>query len=97
LAVLCGPVFFASILFIRAFAAARFSGGALGSNLLGALVGGLLKSLSMWIGLRSLLFLVLLLYGMAFVFSRRKRPTMVPERELMDLDAAVREGERAAI
>ena len=41
------PVFFASIIFIRTFAAARFSGAALGSNLLGALVGGLLESLSL--------------------------------------------------
>jgi len=69
--VLCSPVFFASILFIRAFAAARFSGAALGSNLLGALVGGLLESLSMWIGLRSLLFIALLMYVLAYFHSQR--------------------------
>jgi len=68
-AVLCSPVFFASILFIRAFAAARFSGASLGSNLLGSLVGGLLESLSMWIGLRSLLVIALLLYLMAYAYS----------------------------
>jgi len=80
-AVLCGPVFFASILFIRAFAAARFSGAALGSNLLGALVGGLLESMSMWIGLRSLLFLALALYLLAFWFSSRKPVTRAVQRE----------------
>ncbi len=69
--VLCSPVFFASILFIRTFAAARFSGAALGSNLLGALVGGLLESLSMWIGLRSLLFVALLMYVLAYFYSQR--------------------------
>jgi spermidine synthase len=76
--VLCSPVFFASILFIRAFAAASFSGAALGSNLLGSLVGGLLESLSMWIGLRSLLFLALALYLAAFFFSRRKQAVSEP-------------------
>jgi hypothetical protein len=77
IAVLCSPVFFASILFIRSFAAARFSGAALGSNLLGALVGGLLESLSMWIGLRSLLFIALLMYVLAYVYSMRTEPVAV--------------------
>lgn len=72
--VLCGPVFFASVLFIRAFASAGFTGASLGSNLLGSLVGGLLESLSMWIGLRSLLFIALILYLLAFAFSMRKQP-----------------------
>jgi hypothetical protein len=76
-AVLCGPVFFASIIFIRAFAAARFSGTALGSNLFGALVGGMLESLSMWIGLRPLLFLAAFLYLMAY-FVSRKQPAPEP-------------------
>ena len=80
--VLCSPVFFASILFIRTFAAARFSGAALGSNLLGSLVGGLLESLSMWIGLRSLLVLALGLYVAAYLFSLRRQTsaaTVQPE------------------
>jgi len=70
---LCGPVLFASILFIRMFAATSFRGSALGSNLLGALVGGLLESLSMWIGLRALLFLAVLLYAAAYFASHRKQ------------------------
>ncbi len=71
IAVLCSPVFFASIIFIRTFAAARFSGSALGSNLLGSLVGGLLESLSLWMGLRSLLLLAMLLYALACLSQRR--------------------------
>ncbi len=61
-AVLCLPVFFAGIVFIRSFARVRFSSDALGSNLLGSLAGGLLESLSMWTGIRSLLVLAALLY-----------------------------------
>jgi hypothetical protein len=71
IAVLCSPVFFASIIFIRTFAAARFSGSALGSNLLGSLVGGLLESLSLWMGLRSLLLLAMVLYALAYLAQRR--------------------------
>jgi hypothetical protein len=61
-AVLCLPIFFAGIVFIRSFAHARFSSEALGSNLLGALTGGMLESLSMWTGIRSMLVMAGLLY-----------------------------------
>ena len=77
---LCGPVFFASVIFIRSFSTARFSGAALGSNLIGALAGGLLESLSLWIGLRSLLLLAALLYAMSYVAQRRVRAA-APELE----------------
>jgi spermidine synthase len=60
--VLCLPVFFAGIVFIRSFAREGFRGEALGSNLFGALVGGLLESLSMWTGIRSLLIVAGLFY-----------------------------------
>ncbi|HLY56399.1 MAG TPA: methyltransferase domain-containing protein [Stellaceae bacterium] len=69
----CSPVFFASVVFIRTFSLARFSGNALGSNVMGSLVGGLLESLSMWVGLRALLIVAALLYLTAFVLSRRTR------------------------
>lgn len=61
-AVLCLPVFFAGIVFIRSFAQEGFRSEALGSNLLGALAGGLLESLSMWTGIRSLLLVAAVLY-----------------------------------
>jgi len=60
--VLCLPVFFAGIIFIRSFAAAGFRGEALGSNLFGAMVGGILESASLWTGIRFLLVIAALLY-----------------------------------
>jgi spermidine synthase len=66
----CLPVFFAGIVFIRSFAENRFRGEALGSNLLGALVGGLLESLSYWSGIRSLLVLAAVLYFASWIASR---------------------------
>jgi len=77
--VLCSPVFFAGILFIRTFAVAGFAGAALGSNLFGALVGGLLESLSMWMGLRGLLLLAASLYLMSY-FTTRKQSVLTPVR-----------------
>jgi len=60
--VLCLPVFFAGIVFIRSFAQEAFASDALGSNLLGAMVGGMLESASMWTGIRWLLVIAALLY-----------------------------------
>jgi spermidine synthase len=60
--VLCLPVFFAGIVFIKNFAREAFSGEALGTNLLGAMIGGMLESVSMWTGIRSLLVLAAALY-----------------------------------
>jgi hypothetical protein len=80
------PVFFAGIVFIRSFAGAGFQGAALGSNLFGALVGGLLESLSMWTGIRSLLIVAGLLYLASWVGLRRRKtlqqiPQQVGENE----------------
>jgi spermidine synthase len=81
LAVLGTPVFFAGIVFIRSFAAAGFQGAALGSNLFGALVGGLLESLSMWTGIRSLLIVAGMLYLASWLALRpRKAPPQTAER-----------------
>jgi spermidine synthase len=63
--VLCLPVFFAGIIFIRIFAESRFSGSALGANLFGAMVGGMLESGSYWFGIKALLILA----GLFYVFS----------------------------
>jgi SAM-dependent methyltransferase len=71
--ILCLPVFFAGIVFIRSFVRVRFSAAALGSNLFGALVGGILESFSFWFGLRSLLILAIVLYaGSAFALRSRR-------------------------
>src|SRR6266851_178111 len=62
LAVLCLPVYFAGIIFARSFAEVSFNSEALGSNLLGAVVGGVLESISFWTGLRALLLVSVVLY-----------------------------------
>ena len=61
-AALCLPVFFAGIIFIQSFARAGFRGEALGSNLIGSLVGGLVEALSFWSGIKALLLIGALLY-----------------------------------
>src|SRR6185369_6601193 len=74
---LCSPVFFAGVVFINSFSRSCFSARALGSNLFGALVGGLLESLSFWIGLRALLICAGLLYLLSAIALRRRG---VPEK-----------------
>jgi hypothetical protein len=72
---LCTPVFFAGIIFVSSFARAGFRGSALGSNLFGALIGGLLESASLWFGLKSLTIIAGILYlGSALFLSRVRSP-----------------------
>ena len=68
---LCLPVFFASVIFIQSFADARFDGRALGSNLFGALFGGLLECISLWTGIRFLILVAGILYAASYLFLRR--------------------------
>ncbi|HVN09136.1 MAG TPA: hypothetical protein VMV61_09200 [Patescibacteria group bacterium] len=70
--ILCLPVFFAGIVFIRSFAEAGFRGESLGSNLFGALVGGLLECASFWFGLRFLLLLAAGLYLASWLVLARR-------------------------
>ncbi|HYM76675.1 MAG TPA: hypothetical protein VE377_11915 [Candidatus Dormibacteraeota bacterium] len=70
---LCTPVFFAGIIFVSSFARAGFRGSALGSNLFGALLGGLLESASLWFGLKSLTILAAVLYLGSAIFLRRSQ------------------------
>ncbi len=62
---LTAPVFFAGLIFIQSFAASNDKARALGSNLIGALLGGLLESLSFITGIRALILLVGLFYLVA--------------------------------
>jgi spermidine synthase len=64
-AFLTAPVFFAGLIFIRSFAVALDKSQALGSNLIGALIGGLLESVSFMTGIRALVILVGVFYAMA--------------------------------
>ena len=74
------PVFFAGIVFIRTFADAGYKGEALGSNLMGALAGGVLESLSFWTGLRALLVIALGLYLGAFLTHHFRKATPAATR-----------------
>jgi SAM-dependent methyltransferase len=66
-AVFAVPVFFAGILFASEFRKAESPSAALGANMLGAVVGGLLESLSLLFGMRALLLVAIVLYGLAGV------------------------------
>src|SRR5436309_3076606 len=65
--VLCMPVLFAGIVFIRSFAEQGFRADSLGSNLMGAMIGGMLESMSLWTGIRSLLAIAALLYVASWI------------------------------
>ncbi len=58
-------MFFSGVVFIHSFTRTARKDTALGANLLGALVGALLQSISFLTGIRSLLILVFALYGLA--------------------------------
>jgi len=87
--VLCLPVFFAGIVFMRSFADSAFSPGALGSNLLGAMVGGMLESLSLWTGIRSLVLLAAVLYLASWItLGHRKKTQASTSNDLVSLASA---------
>ncbi len=69
-AFLTAPVFFGGLIFIRSFAKCDDKARALGSNLIGALVGGLLESLSFVTGIRALVLLV----GLFYLIALGRRP-----------------------
>ena len=78
---LCTPVFFAGIIFVSSFARVGFRGSALGSNLFGSLIGGLLESASLWLGLRSLTIIAALLYlGSAIFLGKSKASKPAPSQ-----------------
>jgi spermidine synthase len=70
-AFLTAPIFFGGLIFIRSFASCPDKPRALGSNLVGALVGGLLESVAYVTGIRALVVLVAILYTIALL--RRPR------------------------
>jgi len=74
-AFLTAPVFFAGLIFIRSFAKCEDKSRALGSNLIGALVGGLLEALSFVTGVRALILLVGLFYLIAILRRPMAGPT----------------------
>jgi hypothetical protein len=57
-----GPMFFAGVIFARSFAVAPNPDQSLGSNIAGAVLGGLSESLSMLLGFHGLLLVAILFY-----------------------------------
>jgi spermidine synthase len=77
-AFLTAPVFFSGLVFIRSFDECTDKSRALGSNLFGALVGGLLESLSFITGIRALIVLVGLFYAAALARRPSARTDAAP-------------------
>ena len=73
------PVGFAAIIFSSLFRSSNDPAAALGSNLLGAVVGGCLEYISLYTGLRSVTLLALGLYLGAFLLFRRRAHGAVTE------------------
>ncbi len=65
------PVGFAGLIFSSVFARSPEPSASLGSNLLGAVVGGCLEFLSTWTGLRALTLVALAFYLVAMLLYRR--------------------------
>jgi len=61
------PMLFSGIIFIRSFATAQDKSNALGANLIGALVGALLQSITFITGIKALLLVVAGFYLLSLV------------------------------
>ena len=67
------PVFLANLIFAQRFKSVGSSTIALGANVLGAMVGGVLEYAALVTGYRNLLLVVAALYGLAYVLRPRER------------------------
>jgi SAM-dependent methyltransferase len=65
------PVFCAALCFSHLFAREPVTGYPLGVNLVGAMAGGLVEYMSMATGMRAVWLMVLIVYLLAFAFTRR--------------------------
>ncbi|MFQ5500678.1 MAG: hypothetical protein ACE5EQ_00070 [Phycisphaerae bacterium] len=78
------PMFFSGLVFIRSFSLTPSKHEALGANLMGALAGALLQSITYWSGIKALLLIVTVLYLLAAITAtlstqdRRVGPNPVP-------------------
>jgi len=75
------PMLFSGIIFVRSFAIASDKSNALGANLIGALVGALLQSITFIIGIKALLLVVAGFYLLSLVTApvQRERKVKVIE------------------
>ena len=88
------PVFFANLVFTYSFRDTDSADMSFASNLLGAMVGGVLEYVALVAGFRSLLVLVAGLYVVAFLLARRYR--FLADRQLVDERAESEAGAVAA-
>jgi hypothetical protein len=79
------PVIFAGLLFSLQFRSVAAPGAALGANVLGAVVGGLLENFSLLAGMRALLLLTIAVYCVAAIalWKRLDGGSTADERELI--------------
>lgn len=68
------PMLFSGMVFIRSFADTPRKDQALGANLFGSLIGGLLQSITFLTGIKSLLLIVTVLYLVALLTRPRSSP-----------------------
>ncbi|OVE80048.1 hypothetical protein BVY02_01460, partial [bacterium J17] len=61
------PMLFSGVIFIRSFSIATKKNLAFGANIIGALIGALLQSLTFLIGVRALLLLVIVFYALSYL------------------------------
>jgi len=66
------PLFFAALIFAKAFAVIESPSMALASNLFGGLIGGMLEYVDMLTGLAFLNIIAMILYGLSFMFLYSK-------------------------
>src|SRR5262245_2808275 len=76
------PMLFSGIIFIRSFSIVEQKSAALGANLIGSLVGGMLQSLTFITGIKALLLVVAAIYLAALVY----RPVTPPRTLNLDDD-----------
>jgi hypothetical protein len=67
------PVFFANLVFTYSFRDTRAADVAFASNLIGAMLGGVLEYVALLTGYRALLIIVAVAYGLAFLLATRWR------------------------
>jgi len=74
------PVFFAGMLFAVAFRTCASRSAALGANMLGAVMGGLMENISLVVGMRALLLVAFCFYGLAawaVLKARNRAPALI--------------------
>jgi hypothetical protein len=88
------PVFFAGIIFTEFFRRREDKAGCFGSNIVGAVAGGLAQNVSFVIGLKTLLLLAVGFYVLAAICGRREKDsycvgTSLPQNPDQRLDPLI--------